>query len=272
MSYGHCSFDHCYLVGGCILGTDVVMPVKQSLCFENLTLGYDRHPAIHHLSLTIEAGALVAIVGPNGAGKSTLLKGVAGVLRPIGGQIHYARGRQAVAYMPQRGELDDDFPLSVFDMVAMGLWPEMGAFGRLTVSRRQRVSAALAAVGLSGFESRPVGSLSGGQMQRARFARLSLQDASLILLDEPFAAIDSRTVEDLVGLIMGWHAEGRTVLVVVHDMEQARRCFPQCLLLAREQVAFGATVDVLVPDLLERAHQLSEAFNEHASECHWEDA
>ena len=239
---------------------------------DNLTLGYDRHPAVHHLSAEIPAGALVAVVGPNGAGKSTLLKGLAGELRPIGGRIVLAElPPGGLAYMPQRGEIDHSFPISVFEVVAMGLWHEIGAFGGLSRSQRERVRAALAAVGMSGFESRPIGSLSGGQLQRARFARLMLQDAPLILLDEPFAAIDSRTVDDLVALILGWHAEGRTILTVVHDLEQVRRHFPTALLLSREPVAFGPTAQVLTPELLARARRLSEAFDEDAPECHIED-
>ena len=239
---------------------------------DNLTLGYDRHPAVHHLSGEIPAGALVAVVGPNGAGKSTLLKGLAGELRPIGGRIVLPElPAGGLAYMPQRGEIDHSFPISVFEVVAMGLWHEIGAFGGLSRSQRERVRAALAAVGMSGFESRPIGSLSGGQLQRARFARLMLQDAPLILLDEPFAAIDSRTVDDLVALILGWHAEGRTILTVVHDLEQVRRHFPTALLLSREPVAFGPTAQVLTPELLARARRLSEAFDEDAPECHIED-
>lgn len=238
---------------------------------ENLTLGYDRHPAVHHLSGDIPAGALVAVIGPNGAGKSTLLKGLAGELRPIGGRILMPGLRpRALAYLPQRGEIDHSFPVSVFDVVAMGLWREVGAFGGLSRAQRQRVRDALAAVGMSGFEGRLIGSLSGGQLQRTRFARLMLQDAPLILLDEPFAAIDTRTVDDLIELILGWHREGRTVLTVVHDLEQVRRHFPTTLLLSREPVAFGPTAQVLTAEMLGRARRLSEAFDEDAPECHIE--
>ena len=238
---------------------------------ENLTLGYDRHPAVHHLSGDIAAGALVAVIGPNGAGKSTLLKGLAGELRPIGGRILMPGVHpRALAYLPQRGEIDHGFPVSVFDVVAMGLWREVGAFGGLSRAQRQRVHDALAAVGMAGFEARLIGSLSGGQLQRARFARLILQDAPLILLDEPFAAIDTRTVDDLIALILGWHREGRTVLTVVHDLEQVRRHFPTCLLLSREPVAFGPTAQVLTTELLARARHLSEAFNDDAPECQLE--
>ncbi|MDR1854548.1 MAG: ABC transporter ATP-binding protein [Azoarcus sp.] len=238
------------------------------LVFDDLTLGYERHPAVHHLSAAIPAGALVGVVGPNGAGKSTLLKGIAGELRPLDGHIRLpVAQRGQIAYMPQRSELDASFPVSVFDMAAMGLWREIGAFGRLDAARRARVAAALEAVELTGFAARPIGSLSGGQLQRARFARLILQDAPLILLDEPFAAIDARTVDDLVALILRWHDEGRTILAVAHDLTQVRRHFPTSLLLARELVAFGPTAEVLTEPLLARARQLSEAFDEHAHEC-----
>ncbi|MDR1462902.1 MAG: ABC transporter ATP-binding protein [Azoarcus sp.] len=244
------------------------MPGTSAIRFENLTIGYERHPAIHHMSAEIPAGALVAVAGPNGAGKSTLLKGIAGELRPLDGHIHLPEhGRAGLAYMPQRNDLDSSFPISVFDMASMGLWREIGAFGGIDRARRRRVFDALDAVGLTGFASRTIGSLSGGQLQRARFARLILQNAPLILLDEPFAAIDARTVDDLMRLILRWHAEGRTTLVVVHDFGQVRRHFPTCLLLARELVAFGPTADVMTEPLLARAQRLSEAFDEHADEC-----
>ena len=264
-------------MAGSFLGTglNAMLPTppapNPTIRFENLTLGYERHPAVHHLDAEIPGGSLVAVVGPNGAGKSTLLKGVAGELRPLEGCIHIehqpGRNRNALAYMPQRNELDSTFPVSVFDMVAMGLWHEIGAFRELGHAGRVKVRAALDAVGLAGFESRPIGTLSGGQLQRARFARLILQDASIVLLDEPFAAIDTRTVDDLVHLILRWRAEGRTVLTVVHDLGQVSRYFPTCMLLARELVAFGPTAEVMTEMLLARARQLSEAFDEHAGKC-----
>ena len=235
--------------------------------FENLTLGYRRHPAVHHLSADIPCGALVAVVGPNGAGKSTLLRGVAGELRPLDGHIRLPAGRAALAYMSQKSELDSSFPVSVFDMAAMGLWREIGALGRIQPQHRARVGAALQAVGLSAFGERTLDSLSGGQLQRLRFARLILQNAPLILLDEPFAAIDMATVEHLMQVILSWHEERRTVLVVVHDHALVRRYFPTSLMLARELVAFGPTDAVMTEALIERSRALSEAFDESAREC-----
>ncbi len=238
------------------------------LRFENLTLGYDRHPAIHHLNYTVQLGDMTAVVGPNGAGKSTLLKGIAGLLLPLGGEIRLnGIGRSHIAYLPQQVDMDRTFPLSVFDMVAMGLWQKVGAFGGFSRRSRQRVAEALTIVGLDGFERRIVGTLSGGQMQRALFARLLLQDARLILLDEPFTAIDSVTTRDLMALIHRWHEEARTVIAVLHDLDQVRVHFPKTLLLARRQVAAGPTGEVLTSDNLERAQRLPEAFDDTALPC-----
>jgi zinc/manganese transport system ATP-binding protein len=241
--------------------------------FHDVTLGYGRRPAVHHLDGAIAAGSLTAVVGPNGAGKSTLLKGVVGALRPLSGRIAIeggaARGgaKARVAYLPQAAELDRSFPLPVYDLVAMGLWNRAGLFGGIGRTDRARVAEAIAAVGLSGFERRPISTLSGGQMQRALFARLLLQDASLILLDEPFTAIDARTTADLLALVRRWHDEARTVVAVLHDLDVVKRCFPQTLLIAREPVAWGATADALAAENLLRARRMVEAHDPHAQAC-----
>lgn len=235
--------------------------------FRNLTLGYDRHPAVHHLSAEIRSGALLAVIGPNGAGKSTLLKALVGETLPIQGSFELGIAADDIAYLPQINDIDRSFPVSVFDMVAMGLWKRVGSFGGLGRPDIERVHHTLAKVGLAGFEQRPIGKLSGGQLQRARFARMMLQDCRLLLLDEPFNAIDSRTTDDLLSLISGWHAEGRTVLAVLHDLERVGRYFPECLLIARELIAFGPTADVLTPDKLARARALAEQFEEDAPVC-----
>ncbi len=237
----------------------------------NLTLGYDRHPAVHHLSGEIAQGSLTAIVGPNGAGKSTLLKGIAGALSPLDGGLTLSKGKR-LAYLPQSADLDRSFPIHVYDLVAMGLWSSAGIFGRIGLGSKGKVEAAIAAVGLTGFERRPIGALSGGQMQRALFARLLLQDADIILLDEPFTAIDARTTADLLALVQRWHGENRTVVAVLHDIETVRRAFPQTLLLARETVAWGETARVLTPENLLKARRMVEAFDSHAPACEREAA
>ena len=242
--------------------------MNRALSFHDLTLGYDRTPAVHRLDGEIAAGSLTAVVGPNGAGKSTLLKGVTGTLRPLGGRISYGPfTRRDVAYLPQQSDIDRSFPLTVADLVAMGLWRETGAFGRLRDAHRMRIANAISAVGLTGFESRPIGALSGGQMQRVLFARLLLQDAQLVLLDEPFSAIDARTMADLIGVVHRWHGEGRTVLAVSHDLDTVRAHFPQTLMLARELVAHGPTAQVLTAENRFRARQMCEACADPLHTC-----
>ncbi len=236
--------------------------------FDDVTLGYGRRPAVHHLAGEVPAGSLTAVVGPNGAGKSTLLKGVVGTLPPLSGRIEVTGAARArIAYLPQAAELDRSFPLPVYDLVAMGLWTRAGLFGAIGRADRARIEEAIAAVGLTGFERRPIATLSGGQMQRALFARLLLQDASLILLDEPFTAIDAKTTADLLDLVRRWHREARTVVAVLHDLDVVRRVFPETLLIAREPVAWGKTDEVLTAGNLLKARRMVEAHDPHAVAC-----
>ncbi|GJE62037.1 metal ABC transporter ATP-binding protein [Methylobacterium trifolii] len=241
-------------------------PAGGAIRLDALTLGYDRHPAVHHLNGTIRAGDMLALVGPNGAGKSTLLKGLVGEIACLDGRIERGVAQRAIAYLPQAAEIDRSFPMSVADLASMGLWRRAGAW-RSLADDHENVAGALSAVGLSGFERRPIGTLSGGQFQRALFARLILQDARVILLDEPFTGVDARTVADLIALIRAWHGDGRTIVAALHDLGQVRAHFPQTLLLAREPVAWGATDLVLSPANLARATQLSEAWDETAAIC-----
>jgi zinc/manganese transport system ATP-binding protein len=236
--------------------------------FRNVTLGYDRHPAVHHLNGEVASGALVAVIGPNGAGKSTLLRGIAGVLKPLSGSTHLAGlDHRDIAYLPQSAEIDRSFPISVFDLVGTGLWRVAGLFGGIGKAEREKILAAIAAVGLNGFENRPIGTLSGGQMQRMLFARVLLQDARLIVLDEPFNAIDAKTTVDLLALVKRWHSEGRTVLAALHDLDMVRSHFPETLLLARGPVAWGLTAEVLTPENLLVAMRMCEAFDDRAAAC-----
>ncbi len=234
----------------------------------NLTLGYDRRPAVHHLEGEIASGAGLAVCGPNGAGKSTLLKALAGLLAPLGGRIDRTGATaRDVAYLPQLLEVDRSFPINVRDFIAMGALRRIGLFGRLDAAERARAAAALARVGMAGMEERPIDTLSGGQMQRALFARLIVQDQRVILLDEPFGAIDESTTTDLLALIAQWRSEGRTVVAVLHELDLARRAFPQTLLLAREPIAWGETRATLCAENLARARAMSEAYDRAAREC-----
>jgi zinc/manganese transport system ATP-binding protein len=242
------------------------MPDPADIELRDLTAGYERHPAVHHVSLRWRRGDLAAVVGPNGAGKSTLLKCVAGRLRPMRGRVTRVSPHQ-VAYLPQISEVDRSFPVTVAELVSMGLWHELGVWRRPTLVQRQRVQQAIQAVGLQGFERRTLDTLSGGQFQRALFARLMLQDAPVVLLDEPFTGVDARTLEDLVCVLQRWHEAGRTVIAVLHDVALVRAVFPTTTLLARELVAHGPTQAVLTEANLLRARRLQEAFDEQAELC-----
>ena len=203
------------------------------------------------------------MIGPNGAGKSTLFRGLAGILKPLSGSIDLGGlDIRDIAYLPQSVDIDRSFPISVFDLVGTGLWRTTGFFGGMGKAERDKITQALAAVGLNGFENRSIGTLSGGQMQRMLFARVLLQDARLIVLDEPFNAIDAKTSADLLALVKRWHGEGRTVLAALHDMELVRDHFPETLLLARGPVAWGATAEVLTAENLMVALRMCEAFDD----------
>jgi zinc/manganese transport system ATP-binding protein len=232
----------------------------------DLTVCHDRRPAVHHVSGAFAPGSLTAIVGPNGAGKTTLLRALAGLHRPREGRIEAPAGAR-IALLPQGSALDRGFPVFCLDVVLMGLWAEAGPFRAVPRAGRDRAARALVAVGLGGFERRPVGSLSAGQFQRLLFARLLLQDAPVILLDEPFNAVDARTAADLLAVVRRWHGEGRTVVAVLHDLDLVRREFPETLLLAREAIGWGPTGGVLTAANRLRARMMAEAWAEEATAC-----
>lgn len=238
-----------------------------AISLSNLTVTYDRHPAVHHVNGQIAEGSLTAIAGPNGAGKSTLFKAIIGELRPAEGRIEHGLRRTEIGYLPQAAEINRRFPISVLDTVLLGAWKNTGAFGGVSPQDRTDAMHALQAVGLQGFERRSIGSLSAGQFQRVLFARLLVQDAKVILLDEPFTAIDARTTRDLLEIVRKWHGEGRTVVAVLHDFEQVRQHFPETLLIARELIAWGPTTEVMSAANLSRARAMAERWDENAPVC-----
>ena len=228
---------------------------------DKLSVGYEGHPAVASLSGQFAPGSLTAVVGPNGSGKSTLLKALAGHMKPLSGRFDLNGTKPGqVAYLPQAHGLDLNFPIRLIDLISLGFVGRRGLFGGLTTRDRDRMAAAIAAVGLEGLEQRPIGQVSGGQLQRALFARVMVQEAELVLLDEPFTGIDARTSEDLAELMAGWPKQGRTVIAVLHDLDLARRLCPQTLLLARESVAWGPSDEALSADPLARAREISETW------------
>jgi zinc/manganese transport system ATP-binding protein len=239
-----------------------------AIILDDLTVTYSRHPAVHHLSGEFARGSLTAIVGPNGAGKSSLLDAIVKRLPAASGDIAIAAdlaGR--IAYLPQQSQIDRSFPVRVLDVALLGHWGRLPWWAGASKAQHEQALRALAAVGLSGFEARWANEMSVGQFQRLLFARLLLQDAPIILLDEPFTAIDERTCADLLTLVHRWHAEGRTVVAVLHDIHQVRAHFPHTLLLAREVVAWGPTNEALSTQNLARAREISLHWDNHAAWC-----
>ena len=251
-------------VGWGCLGAFSMKPATLELA--DLTVCYGRRPAVYHISGRFAPGSLTAIVGPNGAGKSTLLRALAGLQKPESGHISH-EGEARIALLPQLAALDRAFPIGCRDVVMQGLWPRIGAFRAVPAAEHARVDQALAAVGLAGLARRPVGSLSAGQLQRLLFARLLVQDAEILLLDEPFNAVDAKTAADLLRLIRQWHGEGRTVIAVLHDLDLVDREFPETLLLARDLIAWGPTEQALSPANRLQARRMAEGWVEEAEAC-----
>ena len=229
---------------------------EEGISVRNLSVRYGERYAFENLTGEFAPASLTAVVGPNGAGKSSLLKALAGIIRPAAGEVTCAAvERHRLAYLPQRDELDRGFPITVAELVALGDWRNFGAVREPPRRLAASVDEALAAVGLSSVADRQIAELSVGQFQRALFARLLLQDAEVILLDEPFASLDENTTEDLLHFLRRWRTEGRTVVAVLHGLDQVRRYFPSTLLLARSPIAWGETSFSLSADNLARAQK-----------------
>lgn len=238
-----------------------------SIVLENLTVSYQRKPAVHHIDMRFETGAMWAVFGPNGAGKSTLLKSVMGLLKPDTGRVVWQNlQRRDIAYLPQQSEIDRSQPMTVFELAAMGLWYEIGFFGRVNAAQRARVHEALARVGMQDFADRQIGHLSNGQFQRVLFARMLAQEAKFLLLDEPFNAVDAKTTYALLDVLRRCNQAGQAVVAVLHDYEQVRAYFPNTLLVAREKIAAGKTEEVLSERFLQQANAAMQV-GEEADWC-----
>jgi zinc/manganese transport system ATP-binding protein len=237
------------------------------ITLDNVTASYGRHVALHDVSGGFHAGSLTAIAGPNGAGKSTLLKLIVGMVKPRSGRVTLAPGL-SLAYLPQTTTLQHDFPLSVLQAVCTGFWPKIGDGGAITAAMKEQARAALAEVGLAGFEERRISSLSGGQFQRLLFARVIVQDAGVILLDEPFAAVDAETTARLIQLLLAWHRQGRTVICVLHDLLMIQKYFPDSFVLAGKCLGHGHTHRMLEQKLLSFDLDMAELCPGPETEAH----
>ena len=237
------------------------------LKIENLTVSYDRHPAIHHIHGEFAKGSLTAIAGPNGGGKSTLLKAIAGLVDIEQGRIRREPEQARLAYLPQATEINREFPILLHDFLAVAAEQKNAFWNALGSDRQEAVERALSAVNLSGFGMRPLQSLSAGQFQRVLFARVLLMNADIILLDEPFSAVDEKTLPLLLQLMQAWHGQGKTILCVLHDVNLIQNLFPQTLLLGRSVIAWGDTPAVMTPENVQRLQGFHEAWREQAGVC-----
>ncbi|MBT1433503.1 ABC transporter ATP-binding protein [Dickeya dianthicola] len=222
------------------------MIAPHMIALHTLMFGYPGQPPLGTLDGCFDGGSLTAIVGANGTGKSTLLKTLAGLLPPLGGHFCMApQARRQLGYLPQLAEFDRQFPLSVNDLVLMGCAPHCGMFGRISGAWRKKAHEALDTVGMAEFAQAHIGTLSGGQLQRVLFARLLVMQSPVILLDEPFTGIDAQTTRTLLTVVRQLHQQGRTILAVLHDLEQVAAHFPRVLMLRPEGHHWGDCHEVL---------------------------
>ena len=242
-------------------GEDPAVPSAEDLPLAVSRLGvvYDRAPALWNVDWTAPASGLVAVVGPNGAGKSTLLKAILGLVRRDSGTVKvFGRDvdamRQSIAYVPQRSTVDWDFPASALDVVAMGLYGQIGWFGRVRGHHRERAMACLEQVGMADLAHRQIGALSGGQQQRVFLARALAQDATIYLMDEPFAGVDAATEGAILETLDTLRAAHKLVVVVHHDLQTVRRDFTDVLVLNRTVISAGPMSLAFTEGVLQRAY------------------
>lgn len=230
------------------------------LQLRNLALGYPDLTLFRGLSMDIEAGSTLAVLGANGSGKSTFVKMLLGLMAPLAGKVVWPSGRpNEIGYLAQMSEFDHRFPIRVRDLAAMGAWGGFGLWTGLDRGNRARVDAALEQAGVADLADRALHTLSGGQLQRALFARVILQDAPLILLDEPFAAVDQTTEAHLLTIIRDWRSEGRAVVLVVHDLSSVLDHCSHALLLGNGTATVGTVDHVLTPERLVAQKYMSES-------------
>ncbi|SHO57025.1 putative siderophore transport system ATP-binding protein YusV [Vibrio quintilis] len=212
----------------------------------NLVVGYQGKGLTEPVSGSFEQGSLTAIMGENGTGKSTLLKTICGLLAPVSGHVSFHQNVQAeMSWLPQQADIDRSFPISVFDVVSMGCWPGRRMISALTRADTERINAALDTTGIRDLADYSVNRLSGGQFQRMLFARLLVQDAPVMLMDEPFTGIDAQTQEMLIALIGQLHRAGKTIITVLHNPEMVHTFFPQTLVINHSCFHWGKTSEVL---------------------------
>jgi manganese/zinc/iron transport system ATP- binding protein len=230
-----------------------------ALHVEDLTVSYGEEPALWDIDLDIPPGVMAAIVGPNGSGKSTLLKAVLGLVRPVAGHVRFLgrsvqQMRGQIAYVPQRHEVDWDFPTNALDVVMMGLYGQIGWFRRPGARAQARAMAALAEVGMQDYADRQISQLSGGQQQRVFIARALVQEAPILILDEPMAGVDAATEAVIIDLLRKLRDQGRTVIVVHHDLTTVSAYFDWLVMINVRIIAQGPVAQVYTPENLRAAY------------------
>ena len=213
---------------------------------KNLTVAYGENIALEDLNLNIEVGSLMALVGPNGAGKSTLIKTILKFLKQITGEIKI--NAKTLAYVPQRNSVDWDFPTTLFDVVEMGCYGRVGLFKRVSKEEKQKVLKAIEQVGMLEFKDRQISELSGGQQQRAFIARALVQEADIYLMDEPFQGVDSTTEKSIVEILKQLKAEGKTIIVVHHDLQTVPTYFESVALINKTVIVSGKVSEVFTSE------------------------
>ncbi len=232
---------------------------------QGLCVNYGDRAVLRDITCEIPRGKMVGIIGPNGAGKTTLLKACLGLIDPIAGEVSLSAQRNQIAYVPQRGTVDWDFPITALEVALMGRTCKWGPFGRPRKADREAAQRALEQVGLGPFADRQIGEFSGGQQQRLFLARALMQEAELFLLDEPFTGVDLATEREIVHLLQALRAEGKSIFVVHHDLPTVESYFDWAILLNTRLVAAGPVADVFTPELLARTFGRSQSLFDEAA-------
>ena len=220
---------------------------------KNLTVAYGENIALEDFNLDVEIGSLMALVGPNGAGKSTLIKTILKFLKQITGEIKI--NGKTLAYVPQRNSVDWDFPTTLFDVVEMGCYGRVGLFKRVSKEEKQKVLKAIEQVGMLDFKDRQISELSGGQQQRAFIARALVQEADIYLMDEPFQGVDSTTEKSIVDILKKLKSEGKTLIVVHHDLQTVPTYFETVTFINKNVIASGKIKEVFTQENIDMAYK-----------------
>lgn len=219
----------------------------------NLTVAYGENIALENLNLDVEVGSLMALVGPNGAGKSTLIKTILKFLKQITGEIKI--NRKTLAYVPQRNSVDWDFPTTLFDVVEMGCYGRVGLFKRVNKEEKQKVLKAIEQVGMLDFKDRQISELSGGQQQRTFIARALVQEADIYLMDEPFQGVDSTTEKSIVNILKKLKSEGKTLIIVHHDLQTVPTYFESVTFINKTVIASGKVKEVFTEENIDKTYR-----------------